>query len=237
LGSSVGVWVEGGGFADHVLCRSDRCFRSDLHAERLALLEPLACAFNAVESTAPAPGDAVVVVGGGFMGALVQLVAALRGPRIVAVVEPRPDARERALELGAHVAVGPDSARDVVAALTEGAGADVLFEVTGSEAALWSAGSLLRTGGKLAIVGYHQGVRRIPLGEWNWRAFELVNCHVRDADRITAAMRHALELVESGLVDPQPLVSHRYPLEAVAAAFRAAERKPEGFVKSVVLAA
>jgi L-iditol 2-dehydrogenase len=227
-GERVGMWIERGGYADHLVCPASRCFPSQLPAEALALLEPLACALNAVELAAPGAGDAVILVGGGFMGNLVQLVARLREPRSLVVFEPRSDARERALALGADAAVAPHA---------PGFGdADVVFEVAGSQHALLLAGGLVRTEGRLAIVGYHRGERTVPLGDWNWRALELVNCHVRDPRRIHTAMERALELVETGQVDAGALVTHRFPLDRIEEAFRAAEEKPDGFVKSVVVA-
>jgi threonine dehydrogenase-like Zn-dependent dehydrogenase len=118
---------------------------------------------------------------------------------------------------------------------TAGAGADVAFEVTGAQAALASLGDAVRMSGKLAIVGFHQGSpRELPLGHWNWMAFELVNAHFRDVATIMRGMRTGMRLLTSGRIALDDLVTHRFGLDDVGAAFATAAEKPAGFVKATV---
>ena len=107
-----------------------------------ALAEPLACAVNAVEETDVRLGDDVVLIGAGFMGNLVQALVSLRGARQLIVADTRPDALARAAALGATrvVDVRFESLTEVVATATEGRGADITFEATGSRRPwTWSA--------------------------------------------------------------------------------------------------
>ena len=77
-----------------------------------------------------------------------------------------------------------ESLSDVGIELTDGKGADVTYEVTGTNAGLDLAGDVTRMSGKICIVGYHQGgPRTIPLGRWNWMAFQIVNAHFREMKR------------------------------------------------------
>jgi threonine dehydrogenase-like Zn-dependent dehydrogenase len=88
----------------------------------------------------------------------------------------------------------------------------------------------------VVIAGYHQGeARRIPLGEWNWKGFRVVNGHVRDVTTILWGMRVGMRLLTSGRVSMEGLVTHRFPLEEIDDAFRTAHEKPEGFVKATVI--
>jgi threonine dehydrogenase-like Zn-dependent dehydrogenase len=48
-------------------------------------------------------------------------------------------------------------------------------------------------------------------------------------------MREAVEAIENGLIDPNMLITHRYPLERLGEALDAARDRPDGFVKAVVL--
>ena len=236
-GDRVAAWVYSHGFAEYVVVPAEHCFLAGDVPLDLALAEPLACALNAVELAAPALGDDVVIVGAGFMGNLVQLLVQLKGPREVIVADTRRDALALAERLGATrtVDVGRESLAEAVATATGGAGADLSFEVTGAEAALRSLGDATRMSGKLAIVGYHQGgTRALPLGDWNWMAFELVNAHFRDMGTIMRGMRTGMRLLTSGRLDLGPLVTHRFPLERVNEAFATAVEKPPGFVKAVV---
>jgi L-iditol 2-dehydrogenase len=237
VGDPVAAWVTERGFAEYVPVKADYCFPAGSVPLELALAEPLACALNAVELAAPALGDDIVVIGAGFMGNLVQELAQLKGPRHVIVADTRPDALERAARLGAShtVNVLSESIVDVVREATGGAGADVTFEVTGTQAALLTLGDVTRMSGKVAIVGYHQGgMRELPLAAWNWMAFQIVNAHFRDLDTIMGGMRAGMRLLTSGRLSLGDLVTHRFALDDVNEAFATAVAKPEGFVKATV---
>jgi threonine dehydrogenase-like Zn-dependent dehydrogenase len=236
-GDPVAAWVTERGFAEYVPVKADYCFAAGSVPLDLALAEPLACALNAVELAAPALGDDVVVIGAGFMGNLVQKLVQLKGPRRVIVADTRPDALERAAQLGAThtVNVLEESVVDAVREATGGAGADVSFEVTGAQRALLSLGDVTRMSGKVAIVGYHQGgTRELPLAAWNWMAFQIVNAHFRDLDTIMGGMRAGMRLLTSGRLGLDDLVTHRFALEDVNEAFAVAVEKPVGFVKATV---
>jgi L-iditol 2-dehydrogenase len=236
-GDQVAAWVEGGGFAEHAIVEERYCVPIATGVAYPAVAEPLACIVNAVELAAPALADDIVIIGAGYMGALLQLVSRLRGPRSVVVADMRADALARAAELGATrvVHTGEESLADVVGEVTDGRGADVTYEVTGTLAGLELAGAVTRMSGTLAIVGYHQGgTRPIPLGDWNWMAFRLVNAHFRDIDTIMRGMRAGMRLVNAGILDASSLVTASYPLARIGEAFETAAAKPDGFLKAVV---
>ena len=175
-GDRVAAWVEGGGFAEAAVVEERFCIPVAAGVTYAAVAEPLACIVNSVELAAPALADDIVIIGAGYMGNLLQLVSALKGPRTVTVADIRPDALERARSLGATrvVDTARESLADAVREVTDGRGADVTYEVTGTGPGLALAGEVTRMSGKLCIVGYHQGGERsIPLATWNWMAFEL----------------------------------------------------------------
>ena len=90
--------------------------------------------------------------------------------------------------------------------------------------------------GTVAIVGYHQGgCREIPLAQWNWMAFRIVNAHFRDETIIRRGMETAMRLLSSGRLDLKNLVTHRFGLDEIDDAFRVAEEKPSGFCKATVV--
>jgi threonine dehydrogenase-like Zn-dependent dehydrogenase len=237
VGDRVGVWVTERGFAEYVAVRAAYCFPAGDGPLDEALAEPIACAANAVEAADVRLGDDVVVIGAGFMGNLVQSLVALRGARRLIVADARPDALERAARLGAtHVVdVTEESLPDVVRSLTDGRGADITFECTGTQGALATTGDTTRMSGKIAIVGYHQGAsREIPLAYWNWMAFTIVNAHFREVSTILRGMSIGMRLLAAGELSMAGLVTHRFPLERINDAFAALRDKPDGFVKAVV---
>jgi 2-desacetyl-2-hydroxyethyl bacteriochlorophyllide A dehydrogenase len=226
-GDPVAAWVTERGFADYVVVRAAHCFHAGDVPLDLALAEPLACAVNAVELAAPRLGDDVVIIGAGFMGNLVQKLVQLKGPRTVTVIDTRTAALERARRLGATSAVDPREEYDLQA--------DVAFEVTGVQPALETLGDVTRMGGKVVIVGFHQGgTRELPLGAWNWMAYDILNAHFRDVPTIMRGMRQGMRLLTSGRVTLGDLVTHRFALDEVNEAFAVAVEKPPGFVKATV---
>ena len=233
----VAVWVTARGFADYVVAKGEHCFSARSVPLELALGEPIACAVNAVELAAPGLGDDVVIIGAGFMGLLIEQLVALRGPNELFVADTRPDALEWAGRFGATrvVNVLEESLPDLVKKVTKKRGADVAFEVTGQQKPLAMLGRVTRMSGTVAIAGYHQGPpRRIPLGAWNWLAFRIANAHFRDVPTIMRGMRGGMQLLVSGKLKLDGLVTHTFPLEDVEKAFRTALDKPEGFVKGTV---
>ena len=239
-GDPVAVWAPGRGFAEYVVVKSKYCFSAGDLPLDLALAEPLACAVNTVELANISLGDDVVIIGAGFMGNLVQKLVELQGPRRLIVADTRADALERAMKLGAtHVVnVTQASLPEAVKALTDGQGADVSFEVVGAQAPLNLLGDVTRMSGKVVIVGFHQGEpRQIPLGYWNWMAFQILNAHFREEAMILRGMRIGMRLLTSGRLNLADLVTHRFPLNEINKAFLAAHEKPEGFVKSTIVMA
>lgn len=237
-GDPVGVWVTTAGFAEYVVVKAAYCRPTGDVPLDTALAEPLACAANAVERADVRLGDDVVLVGAGFMGNLAHLLVGLRGARQVIVADTRPDALERATRLGAArvVDVTRESLPDVVGELTDGRGADVTFECTGSQAALTGLGDVTRMSGRIVLVGYHQGAaREIPLGYWNWMAFDVVNAHFREVATILRGMTIGTRLLASGVISLAPLVTHRFALADIGEAFDTAIAKPPGFAKAVVV--
>jgi threonine dehydrogenase-like Zn-dependent dehydrogenase len=237
VGDRVGVWVTARGFAEYVAVKAQFCRPAGDGPLDEALAEPLACAANAVEAADVRLGDDVVVVGAGFMGNLVQKLVMLRGVRHLIVADARPDALERAEKLGATrvVDVRSESLAEVTSDLTGARGADITFECTGTQRALSGVGDVTRMSGKIAIVGFHQGsAREIPLAQWNWMAFTVVNAHFRDVAVIMRGMTIGMRLLSSGVLSMDDLVSHRYPLEQINEAFEALQSKPDGFVKAVI---
>ena len=190
--------------------------------------EPLACAINAMRRAAVHRGERVAVVGCGFMGLLLVQLCAASGCEVAAISRGR-SALERASGSGATSAwrVGDPS-------LERQRLFDVTFEVTGHQEPLDLAARLTRVRGRLVIVGYHQdGRRSVDMQLWNWRGLDVINAHERDPAAYVAGLREAVDAVASARLDPEPLVTHRYPLEELDEAYRISAARPEGFIKAV----
>ncbi|MEU8424864.1 alcohol dehydrogenase catalytic domain-containing protein [Micromonospora sp. NPDC048835] len=191
----------------------------ELPLEHAALVEPVAVAVHDVRRGNVTADDQVVVVGGGPVGVLIATVARSRGARVL-LVEPDPFRREVAEGIGVE-AVDPLST-DVVALVndrTDGAGADIAFEVSGSPAGVTTAVDVLTTRGRLVMVAIHPKPREVNLHRFFWRELELLGARLYQRDDMVEAIR----LVASGAIPARQLISRIEPVEKASAAFAALE--------------
>ncbi len=114
------------------------------------LTEPLAAALQTFEMTPVTGNETVVVLGVGRLGVLIAFAAAQRGLETVAVSRSEAK-RQRALEYGAAHGFSPEEAPEAVLNLTEGLGADLVVEATGSPDGLALAQRLVRPRGTVAM--------------------------------------------------------------------------------------
>ena len=198
--------------------------------------EPLACAVNVFARSGIERGSTVVVVGIGFLGAILVRLAADAGARVIGVSR-RDSALGVAESQGATATLKLRDTGETVTAVRESvgdAGADVVVECTGLQQPLDVAAESVRVRGRLVIAGYHQdGLRTVNLQSWNWRGIDVVNAHERDPAVYTRGMERAAALVAGGVLDPAPLLTHRFPFtdDGVNAAFAALRDRPAGFLK------
>jgi threonine dehydrogenase-like Zn-dependent dehydrogenase len=191
--------------------------------------EPLACAVNVFRRARIATGQRVAVVGIGFLGAILAQLAVLQGATVVAVSRREAGLR-RARDMGAAEATTLDQPPDPESF-------EVVVEAAGRQDTLDLAARLVRVRGRLVIAGFHQdGPRSVDMRSWNWRGIDVVNAHERDPARYLEAMRVAAQWTGESRLWPNPLYTHRYPLERADEAFRTASERPDDFMKALVLA-
>jgi 2-desacetyl-2-hydroxyethyl bacteriochlorophyllide A dehydrogenase len=194
--------------------------------------EPLACACNVIARSGVSSGSRVAVVGVGFLGAVLVQLAAAAGAEVVAVSR-RAASREVARACGAGEAVALDEA---TGGRVGNESFDVVIEATGKQAPLDVASALVRTRGRLVIAGFHQdGPRSVDMQSWNWRGIDVVNAHERDPAAYVRGLQTAVQAVTSGRISLDPLLTHRFRLDDVVAAFETASSRPDGVVKAVVI--
>lgn len=199
--------------------------------------EPLGCAMNIFSRSGIEAGQTIVILGVGFLGALLTQLATNAGARVIAISR-RPFALEVARRFGAAETIPMDDHTRIierVRTLTEGTFADRVIEATGQQWPLDLGGELTRERGRLIIAGFHQdGPRNINMFLWNWRGIDVVNAHERDPKIYIAGIRAAVDAVARGDLDPTPLYTHRYPLDMLGAALDATRERPEGFMKALI---
>jgi len=221
-----------GGFAEYVAVRADLAhpFAKTLPFEAAAMVEPFACVVHGAQRARIQRGDTVAVVGPGTIGLLAVGWAAMSQPaRLVAVgLDRGNEALARKMGATEYLTVGDDPAAKV-REMTEGAGADVVFEAAGSERAVPLALDLARRGGAVILSGIAGASRRMFLEA---DLFSLKDLHVDGVFAYTtASFEQALRIIESGRLDVRPLVTHTLPLREFEKAFDLLSNRPEPVVK------
>ncbi|WP_327037822.1 zinc-dependent alcohol dehydrogenase [Micromonospora maris] len=182
-----------------------------------ALVEPTAVAVHDVRRSRLVAGEHAVVIGAGPVGLLIGTVARTTGAQVT-VLELDPRRRQLAADLGLS-AVDPATV-DVAAYVREvtgGAGAEVVYEVSGSAAGVRTATDLLAVRGRLVVVAIHPAPREVDLHRIFWRELEVIGVRVYERTDYVEAVR----LVHGGQVPADRLISRIVPLTEVAQAFEA----------------
>lgn len=198
--------------------------------------EPMGCAVNVFRRSDIRAGQTVAIVGIGFLGSLLTMLARDSGARVIAISR-RPFARSVARRCGAATTV-PLDADDLVERvfeMTEGDGCDRVIEAVGKQEPLTLATKLTRVRGRLVIAGYHQdGARHVDMQTWNWRGLDVINAHERDPARYCDGIERAIELVVEGRLDPSMLLTHTFRLDELSQAFQTMRERPDGFLKGTI---
>jgi (R,R)-butanediol dehydrogenase/meso-butanediol dehydrogenase/diacetyl reductase len=147
-----------GAFARYVLVRAESLLRlpPGLTARQAALAEPLAVALHGITRSGAAPGDSVMVIGAGPIGALSLAALVARGIGPVTVVEPGERRRQLAKDLGAAEVVDPTDLETFPPWEPErisDRAVHVVLECSGKKAAIEAGFHQLRRGGTMALVG------------------------------------------------------------------------------------
>ncbi|MFE7843615.1 zinc-binding dehydrogenase [Microbacterium sp. NPDC057407] len=180
-----------------------------------ALVEPVAVAVHDVRRSELVVGDRVVVIGGGPIGVLIASVARHSGAD-VAVIEV--DERRRAQISGLGFATIDPRTTDQAAWVeewTEGAGADVVFEVSGAAAAVAGATGLAKVRGTIVVVAIHSQPREVDLQRVFWRELRILGARVYRREDF----ERAVELLEEGAIPTQSVITRIVDLDSAQEAF------------------
>lgn len=153
-----------GAFAPSIAVDARRLIKTNsaLNSNQASIVEPATVAYHAVMRTLPHPGEVVVVQGCGPIGLLALQVAKTAGAGQVIAVEPNPHRRQKALDVGAHLALTPEEARERFGAK----GADLVLECAGVPPTIQTAVDLVRRGGRINLIGLASGNATIAPHTW-----------------------------------------------------------------------
>jgi 2-desacetyl-2-hydroxyethyl bacteriochlorophyllide A dehydrogenase len=223
-----------GGLADTFTVPADRlvALGPELDDDHAVLIEPLATPIHAVRRAAAFVGDLrdrpVVVIGAGPIGLFVLLAARHAGARVV-IADLLESKRARAERLGAVGSFDPTAPDAIESALRLlGGPAAVVIDCVAGESSVAQAVELVDKGGAIMIVGVAEGATPVPLDLIQDRELALIGNLMYVREDFTAA----IDLLASGAVPVDEIISARFDFERSAEAF-AASADPEN-VKVVV---
>jgi (R,R)-butanediol dehydrogenase/meso-butanediol dehydrogenase/diacetyl reductase len=192
---------------------------ASLSLEEAALVEPVSVACHDVRLAGVQAGEYVVVQGGGPVGTLIALVCQHSGARVL-ITEVNPFRLKLARELGFE-ALNPKET-DIVQYVTDQtatAGADVVFEVSGSAAGAEMMTKLARVRGRIVIVAIFSEAPTVNLFQFFWRELRLLGARVYEPQDF----ERAISLAASGALPLSQLITEVCQLEDLESALHRLE--------------
>jgi L-iditol 2-dehydrogenase len=193
-----------------------------MNYEEAAFVEPTGCCIRALNQVGFCQGDNALVIGAGPAGlTYIQLLRALGAGLIVTtdLIESRLKWAER---FGTDATFNPtqENSEESILDATKGRGFDKVLIASGSSKAIQSSLRLVRKGGRILLFG-------MPFGGsvLNWDASYVF---IREISLIPSysttetEMKSALEMMRSGKIRLTSMITHRFRLEEIVEAFRAA---------------
>ncbi|MGN6230409.1 MAG: zinc-dependent alcohol dehydrogenase family protein [Trinickia sp.] len=162
------------------------------------------------------PGCTVAIVGAGPIGLASLLTAQFYSPARIMMIDRDANRLEVARRFGATdcIQAGTDDPIAAVMKLTEGVGADCVIEAVGVPATFELCEALVAPGGTIANIGVH-GVKADLHLETLWDRNVAITTRLVD----TVSTPMLLKTVRSGKLDPKQLITHRFKLAEIAAAY------------------
>ncbi len=213
----------------NVPARTLHALPDDLRMDHAALVEPVAVACHDVRRSALRSGEDALVVGGGPIGILCAMVARGRGANVV-LSEVNPSRVEIARNLGFDV-VNPaeEDLPGLVHDRTGNRGADVVFEVSGTQAGVDAMTACAATRARIVMVAIHARKPQIDLFQFFWRELELFGARVYEPEDY----EQAIAIITGGGVDADMVITDVSPLSGIQAAFEALDSNPTA-LKSLI---
>ncbi len=223
-----------GCYEEYIAFPENMCFKlpENVSTKEGALIEPLAVGFHAASQGNVQPGDTVVILGAGCIGLVTLLSCKARGAGTI-IVSDLVDARlEKAKELGAtHVINGKE--KDTlaeIARLTNGKGANKVFETAGSPFTIAQTPHIVSKGGTITLVG----IAAVEEINFNFAQIMDKEAEIKSVFRYRNIYPKAIAAVSSGAIDVNGIVTHEFDLEHIQDAFQEAVNNKTDLVKAII---
>ena len=223
-----------GSLCDYVVVPADFAYAvpESVSLDAAALIEPVSVAIHACRRGAVSAGQSLLIAGAGPIGLVTLMVARAFGATRVYVSDVQPHRLKKAEELGAEAVFNArevDVVKEVLAA-TGGKGVDVAIECAGAEAAFRSCLGVTKRGGVVVLVGLgEEDTYRVPMMHITSKEID-----IRGIFRYVYTYPLAIELMISGRLNVEGIITHRFSFDDVHEAMRYAETGADGAIKVMV---
>lgn len=234
IGVSCDEYRQDGAFAEYVAVPRRCVYRipDSLSFEAASTVEPLSVAVHAVGRVNLSQDHTAVVIGAGMIGLLIVQVLKARGCGFVFVVDLDQERLKLAVELGADEGFNPEK-EDIPAKVltrTGNRGADLAFDAVGLSSTFQTALGSLSKGGSLVLVGNFSPDIEMPLQKTVVREISIYGSCASAGE-----YPECLEILYSGAVRADKLISASAPLSEGAAWFDRLYRGEKGLIKVCLL--
>jgi 2-desacetyl-2-hydroxyethyl bacteriochlorophyllide A dehydrogenase len=226
-----------GGMAEYVAvpARLVHTLPPESSLEEAALLEPTAVVVHGFLRAQPRAGDTVVVIGDGNIGLLAVQVARLFSPALLVLLGSRDERLQMGQRLGAtHIVnVKKSDPLSLIHKLTDGRGADLVFEGGNRPQGVEQSIQLVRRGGTVVLEGIAGSGARLSLESDIFALKHLAVFGIFGAN--SAAWTYAVQIFRAGLLQLHQLITHRFPLAQYQTALDTLVNRQSGTLKVLLL--
>jgi threonine 3-dehydrogenase len=202
-----------GCFADYIAMPATNVWHLDdaISYEIGGIHDPMGNAFHTALTNTEVPGSTVLVTGCGPIGIFAVGICRAAGASRIIASDVNPTRLALAREMGAHDAVTPQEAEAAVRAATGSLGVDVVLEMSGVPSAIHQAFALVRDGGRVQMLGIPAKPMEVDLA--TEIIFKGITIYGVVGRRMYETWIQMTQFLRSGMFDPTPVITHRYPLE------------------------
>lgn len=219
---------------EYIAFPENMCFKlpDNVSTKEGALIEPLSVGFYASEQGGVKTGDTVVILGSGCIGLVTLLACKAHGAGKIIVADLVETRLQKALELGATEVInsGKEDALKKIEELTNGRGADVVFETAGSPVTIAQTPFIVRRGGTITLVGIS------AKEEINYNFAQIMDkeATIKSVFRYRNIYPKAIAAVSSGAINVKGIVTHEFDLDHIQEAYDEAVNNKTDLVKAVI---
>lgn len=206
-----------GAFADYIAMPASNVMKLDgIPTEIGAIMDPIGNAVHTALEYEEVPGCTALVLGCGPIGCFAVGVLRAAGASLVLASDFNPTRRGLAATMGAHAVFDP-ATDDVVARvrdLTGGLGVDLVCEMSGHPSGHAQAFAAARPGGRVNLLGTPSQTTEVNFARDV--IFKGLTLYGVTGRKMYSTWIHMTRLLRTGQLNPQPVVTHRFPLEQIA---------------------